>query len=283
MKTDNTIDYFALEITDNEFTDLQKLIVRETGILINPAKRALIQNRLRPVLSARKMTSYGEYYRWLQSHSDRNELHELVCSITTNKTSFFRNPRQMSILKDHILPELITAKKKSTNSKLRIWSAGCSSGEEPYSIAIQCLEAEPPLMPYSLKILGSDIDSMILDKARKGEYPIGRVDGIDEEIVKKYFIRTNEELVTSPAIKSPIEFKEVNLANQDTWPKNNFDIIFCRNVLIYMSKDYKGKIVEGFNKKLNPGGYLFLGHSETLLGVDLPLTFEGHSIFRKER
>lgn len=282
METDKTVDYFALEISDNEFSDLQKLIVHETGILLNPIKRTLVQNRLRPVLRAKKLKSYGEYYRWLINNSDRDELHEMICSITTNKTSFFRNPTQMQILRDVVAPKLNNIIHKRDDKKLRIWSAGCSSGEEPYSVAINCLETKPPVNLSSLKIMATDIDTNILAKARKASYTEKNIGDIEPSILKKYFLTDGPEVRVSPIIKNCVTFKEVNLALPSEWPEDSFDIIFCRNVLIYMRKDYKNLIIENFHRKLNDGGYLFLGHSETLHGMDLPMTFEGHSIFRKE-
>ena len=282
MKTENTVDYFALKISDKEFADLQQLIVSETGILLNPAKRTLVQNRLRSVLRAKKLNSYGEYYRWLVNNSDRDELHEMICSITTNKTSFFRNPTQMRILKDDIIPKLNEIVQKRPDKKLKIWSAGCSSGEEPYSIAISCLEATPPTNLSSLFITATDIDTNILEKARKAQYGEKSIGDIKPHILEKYFMPGSDKMTLSPIIRSCVTFEEVNLASPDDWPDDSFDIIFCRNVLIYMSKDYKNLIIKNFHRKLNSGGYLFLGHSETLHGMDLSMDFEGHSIFRKE-
>lgn len=276
------VDYFALEISDSEFDDLQKLIVHETGILLNPVKRTLVQNRLRPVLRAKKLKSYGEYYRWLVKNSDRRELHEMICSITTNKTSFFRNPNHMRILRDEVVPKLNDIIHKRPDKRLKIWSAGCSSGEEPYSIAITCLEAKPPVNLSSLYITATDIDTHILDEARTAIYTEQSMGDIEPHIFKKYFIPRRAGMTVSSTIRNCVTFREVNLASPRNWPDDSFDIIFCRNVLIYMRKDYKNLIIENFHRKLNNGGYLFLGHSETLHGIDLPMTIEGHSIFRKE-
>ncbi len=132
------------------------------------------------------------------------------------------------------------------------------------------------------KILGSDIDTNILAKAQRALYPEKRMNDIDEDIFTQYFIKKADTITISPMVKRLVSFQEVNLADKSIWPKNNFDIIFCRNVLIYMAKEYKIKIIKGFNEKLKPGGYLFLGYSETLHGIDVPLFFKGHSIFRKE-
>jgi len=287
MKEKNTIDYFALEISDNEFTDLQKLIVRETGILLNPAKRELIKNRLRPVLIAKELSSYGDYYKWLVNNSERRDLHELVCSITTNKTSFFRNPKQMELLKNEVVPELSKINSLTSKRKLKIWSAGCSSGEEAYSIAINCLEAKPAVNLSALSITATDIDSKILKKARIASYAPQKMKEVRQSIVDKYFMdkkneNSNTKLTLVSTVKSCVSFKEANLTTLDTWPEETFDIIFCRNVLIYMRKDYKINIIKNFYDKLNEGGYLFLGHSETLHGIDVPLSFKGHSMFRKE-
>ena len=282
MKTDNTVDYFDLEISDGEFATIHQLIVHETGSLVNPAKRTLVQNRLRSVLRAKNLKTYGQYYRWLVNNSDRNELHEMICSITTNKTSFFRNPTQMQILKDDVVPKLNKLISKRADKRLKIWSAGCSSGEEPYSIAINCLEATPPTNLSSLFITATDIDTNILEKAQKASYQEKSIGNIEPYILKKYFISDADGMTLSPIVRTCVTFKEVNLATSEYWPKDSFDIIFCRNVLIYMRKDYKNLIMENFNRKLNNGGYLFLGHSETLHGTEIEMNFEGHSIFRKE-
>mgnify|MGYP001545587675 CR=1 FL=1 len=282
MKETENIDYYALAITDDEFKLLQDFIVEETGILLNPRKRELVQNRLRPLLRERQLTTYGEYYEWLVRHQSMDEVHELIQSITTNKTEFFRNRFQIDYFRKSVIPQLVQVLENGQATSIRIWSAGCSSGEEPYSLAICCLEEAPPRYQRQFQLFASDIDRTILDRAKEGIYAASRLDKLAPAQAEKYFRPAGEEFRAAATVRGMVEFQEANLVDKATWPAGEFDVLFCRNVLIYMRQDIKRAIINKFHQVLKPGGYLFLGHSETLHGVEAPFEYLEPSIYRKE-
>jgi chemotaxis protein methyltransferase CheR len=282
VKETENIDYYALTITDDEFELLQDFIVEETGILLNPRKRELVQNRLRPLLRERQLKTYGEYYEWLVRHQSMDEVHELIQSITTNKTEFFRNRFQIDYFRKSVIPHLVQMLENGQRASIRIWSAGCSSGEEPYSLAICCLEEAPPRYQRQFQLFASDIDRTILDRAKVGIYAASRLDKVAPAQAEKYFRQTGDEFRAAATVRGMVEFHEANLVDQETWPTGEFDVLFCRNVLIYMRQDIKRAIINKFHQVLKPGGYLFLGHSETLHGVEAPFEYIEPSIYRKE-
>ncbi len=281
VETREEIDYYALTITDDEFELLQDFIVEETGILLNPAKRELVQNRLRPLLRERKLKTYGEYYEWLVRNQSLEEVLELIQSITTNKTEFFRNRFQIDYFRKTVVPHLVGLLDKN-QEEVRIWSAGCSSGEEPYSLAICCLEEAPASYHRRFKIVASDIDRIILGRAREAVYASSRLDKLPPSLAERYFRPLGDDFRVTATARGMVEFAETNLKDDKTWPEGEFDIVFCRNVLIYMRQDIKRAIINKFHQVLKPEGYLFLGHSETLHGVEAPFEYLEPSIYRKE-
>ena len=282
MKQTEDIDYYNLTISDDEFELLQDFIVEETGILLNPRKRELVQNRLRPLLRERQLKTYGEYYEWLVRHQSMDEVHELIQSITTNKTEFFRNRFQIDYFRRTVIPHLVQLLEKGERESIRVWSAGCSSGEEPYSLAICCLEEAPGSYHRRFQLYASDIDRTILNRAKEGIYAASRLDKLAPALAEKYFRPSGEEFRAAATVRAMVEFQEANLVDVKTWPTGDFDVLFCRNVLIYMRQDIKRAIINKFHQVLKPGGYLFLGHSETLHGVEAPFEYLEPSIYRKE-
>lgn len=235
------------------FTKFTKLIFQLSGIYLKDSKVILLSNRLRKRMQALNLHSYEQYYDYLLNHKEEYECFLNV--ISTNETYFFRSEGQLEALSNMILPLLI-----NRNGHAKIWSAGCSTGEEPYSIAII---ADNLGLLSNVDIIASDINSEVIDKGKKGIYNIRRLRYVPQNLLTKYFIKIDEEnYKILPNLASKINFRVHNLIKDD-YPKN-LDIIFCRNVMIYFNRDIQKMIVEKFYNTLNPGGFLFIGHAETL-------------------
>jgi chemotaxis protein methyltransferase CheR len=251
-------------LTDQEFDKFAKLIYEESGIFLKSVKITLLSNRLRKRLKALNLNTYSDYYDYIQKLTDRSkEIEALLDVVSTNETYFFRNERQFEALQIQCLPDIVN--KKQNEKRLRIWSAGCSTGEEPYTIGICISEIMPQFRGWQIEIVATDIAASVLDFAKKGEYSGRRIDKVKPELLKKYFINDSQrpEFYTiNDEIKKMISFKMLNLF-KDQYP-SNLDIIFCRNVMIYFDKEHQKKLLSGFYRSIFKNGYLFLGHSETI-------------------
>ena len=251
-------------LTEQEFEKFAKLIYEESGIFLKSVKITLLSNRLRKRLKALNLETYNDYYNYIEKLADRSrEIEALLDVVSTNETYFFRNEKQFEALQFECLPEI--AKRKQKEKQLRIWSAGCSTGEEPYTIAICIFELMHLFQGWKIEIMATDIATSVLDFARKGEYSGRRIDKVKPDLLKKYFINNPQQpefFTVKSEIKSIINFKMLNLF-KDPYP-SNMDIIFCRNVMIYFDKEHQRKLLAGFYKSISNSGYLFLGHSETI-------------------
>lgn len=253
-------------LDDDEFKKFSKLIYEESGIFMKETKLTLLSNRLRKRLQALSLDSYTDYYNYIQKLPDKfKEIEKLIDVVSTNETYFFRNERQFESLTKFCLPDLAA---KKTNKKLRIWSAGCSTGEEPYTLAICILENMNLFPGWEIEIIATDIAPSVLDFAREGRYSGRRIEKVTPEILKKYFIqdKENPEIYTIiDKAKKMITFQYLNLF-KSAYPKD-LDVIFCRNVMIYFDREYQKKLIAGFANVLLKTGYLFIGHSETLHSI----------------
>lgn len=271
--------------TDKDFFYLSKLANDLAGIKLSEAKRELVYGRLSKRLRKLGLGSFEHYCELLRNKEEGDEefTHFINC-ITTNVTSFFRENHHFEFMTDELLPELVKANSHVSQPRLRIWSAGCSSGKEPYSIAITVREALRDFGKWDAKILATDLDSNILEIARRGEYPEEKADDIPEGVRKKWF-RSGQgvnqgTIKISDELQSMITFNQLNLTEE--WPlKGVFDIIFCRNVTIYFDKETRIKLLDRFAEHLTPNGYLFVGHSESLFGLTKRFTTVGRTIHRK--
>lgn len=270
------------EITDGELDAIIKLIKTHTGITMNPSKRQLIMRRLQSRLKAVGLQSYSAYIEYLKQ-GNAVELLEFSNAVTTNLTSFFREMHHFDYLKETIIPEIIQ-KKSRTSKRLRIWSAGCSTGEEPYSIAMTLRNMIQDLPKWDIKILATDIDSNVLQTSKNGCYNKQRVEKIPQNFLHRYFsekVQGKETIYTAGNdLKNLIKFNRLNL--MEPWPmKGQFDVIFCRNVIIYFDKDTQRKLVDRYANVVTDDGFLILGHSETLLNVSTRFELIGKTIYRK--
>ena len=269
--------------TENDFKYLTQLIHETTGISLKSDKQELVYGRLSRRLRELGLTTFNQYCDVLKNDNQDEAVH-FINAITTNVTHFFRENHHFEYLKNTLIPDLIRDKSSSYQPKLRIWSAGCSSGNEPYSIAMVLKECVTNIERWDAKILATDLDSNILDVAKQGVYPLASMKTVAEARRKRWFKSgsgVNEGTVkVSKDLKDLISYKKLNL--MDSWPmEGKFDFIFCRNVAIYFDTQTREKIIDRFADLLTDNGYLFVGHSETLFSVTSRFESVGKTIYRK--
>ena len=246
-------------ITTKEFRLFQALVHREAGIFLSDQKRELLVGRLAPRMRTLGIASFAAYYEHVGAH--REELVRMIDSVCTNETHFFREPKQFAFLENVVLPRWREAGKRH----VRVWSAGCSSGEEPYSIAMTLTASLPEA---SVEILASDLSTKVLDRAASGIFSIDRAEEIPSHYRKAFMLRGSGaqegKMAARPDLASLIRFAQINLSH-DRYPvSGRFDLIFCRNVLIYFDAPSKRRVIDRLLDRLEPHGYFFLGHSESL-------------------
>jgi chemotaxis protein methyltransferase CheR len=268
------------EFSDSEFKRLREIVHVRTGIALSEAKRELVYGRLARRLRKLNMNSFAEYCR-LVEEPESEELQELTNAITTNLTSFFREDYHFKQLADEALPYIEF--KRAATRRIRLWSAGCSTGEEPYSLAIVLREALAHLPDWDVKLLATDIDSKVVATAAEGAYAAERFKGVSNERVRSWFRQLAGRPGFSEAcgeLKQLITFKQLNLL--DSWPMQGpFDVIFCRNVVIYFDKDTQRRLFDRMADLQEPGGWLFIGHSENLLNVTRRYKLVGRTVYRR--
>ncbi len=254
------------DITERGFLRLSEYAYETSGLVLVPEKSTMIRSRLRHRLNKAGVSSLDEYTNHVKNDASGHEFKEMISALTTNVTGFFREPHHFQFLTDNILNTL-TSKLKSGNP-VRVWSAGCSSGQEAYSLAMHFLSYNDGFKHGDFKILATDIDAKVVAYARDGTYSDQHISGIDEAHLDNFF---RSKLGSGPSgehhviddLKQLITFKELNLMND--WPmKNTFDVIFCRNVVIYFDAETQAKLWKKFEKALDNNGLMFVGHSERI-------------------
>jgi chemotaxis protein methyltransferase CheR len=282
--TPNLVDDIAL--SDAEFREFQELVASLCGIHLSDAKRQLVKSRLQKRLRYHGLTSYRQYYDMVVATQDPEELTAFVNCITTNKTDFFREPHHFQYIAEYLVPDMLEQVKRGKMSKrLRVWHAGCSSGEEPYTMAITLLEALNGAADWDIQLVASDIDTNVLAQAERGVYPVDRVSTIPLHLLHKYFLRgrgaSEGTVKVRDSVRQLIDFKRINL--NDVWPirpDTKFDVIFCRNVIIYFNRETQRRLFARFSDHIRPGGILFIGHSESLLNVSDAFVSLGNTIYQ---
>ena len=267
--------------SDEDFNALRTLVRQQTGISLSEAKRELVYGRLARRLRALGLQSFSSYRDLLAGNADGPEMVEFINAITTNLTSFFRESHHFDYLRDQVLLPMLN---RGASQRLRIWSAGCSTGEEPYSIAMTVRESMPEGARHDIRILATDLDSDVLSRARNGVYAEDRVKGLPAGRVSKFFREQREGSVVKyrvvPAVSELITFNQLNLMN--TLPmKGPLDVIFCRNVVIYFDKDTQRDLFKRYAQLQRPGDILFLGHSESMFKVSDDYTLVGRTVYRR--
>jgi chemotaxis protein methyltransferase CheR len=276
--------YSNLEMTDADFKKFSNLVYDLCGINLHDGKKELVKARLGKRIRIGQFESFREYYQYVVQDQSGQELAHLLDSISTNFTSFFREQKHFDYLQKDFLPNWI-ARKKMGERTLRFWSAGCSSGEEPYSLLIVLLEAIENVQSWDLKILASDISNKVLQSAAAGIYPKERIHSLPPALVRKYFLkgerRWQNYVKVKDSFRSYISFQRINLMDPIHFPEP-FDCIFCRNVMIYFDKKTQAGLVNRFYDHLTKGGLFFIGHSESLAGISHRFQYVRPAIYQKE-
>jgi chemotaxis protein methyltransferase CheR len=280
------VDREIAPLTAKEFDAFRQLILAEAGVALSEAKREMLCSRLSRRLRHLGLTSYGDYYRYVEEQGpDGEERQQLINCITTNKTDFFREPHHFDFLRDNVLAA--RGQLGPRGRRLRIWSAGCSTGEEPYTLAMSVMESAGSLAGWDVRILASDIDTDVLARAERGIYSEDRVGDVPAELKRRYFLRGTGRnagtVLVRPELRDLVSFRQINLI-QEPWPiRGQFDAIFCRNVMIYFNRPTQQRLLEGFAAHLNPDGYLFVGHSENLQWLSNLFEPVGGTVYRLPR
>jgi len=261
-------------LSEAEFREFQQMIYAVAGIYMPASKRTMVAGRLSKRLKALELATYADYWRYLRSNTAEKQT--AVDLLTTNETYFFREPRHFEFLRDRILPD------SPPGQRFRLWSAACSSGEEAYTAAMVLSDT---LGGSGWEILASDISTQVLEKARSGRYPMARTDRIPQDSLKRYCLKGIGEaagtLMVDPPLRAKVDFRQINL-NTRLPDVGTFDVIFLRNVMIYFNAETKQQIVARLQACLRPGGYLIIGHSETLNGFQNGLEAVQPSIYRRK-
>ncbi len=270
------------QLREREFKEFQRMIFDLSGISLADTKQVMVQGRLAKRLRLLNLNSYADYLAYLTSGSNREETVNFINALTTNKTEFFRESHHFDFLMKSVFPGIERRAREGGERKLRIWSSASSTGEEPYSIAMCAYEYFGSL-GWDIKILATDIDTNVLEKASSGVYCAETTAGIPPHLRPKYIERISDGSQTNMKVKdhirSLIQFHRMNL-NGDQWPfKGQFDVIFCRNVMIYFNVDSQKKLIDRFAKYLKNDGYLIIGHSESLFGISDRFKLLGDTIY----
>jgi len=253
-------------ITEEDFISFKDLVYKESGICFNVVNKVVLESRIEISMKENEILSIKDFYSFISE--DKINLYKFLDKITTNLTKFFRTESHFEVLKDILLPKLL---KDRLNFKIKIWSAGCSTGEEAYSIAITCLETFG-MAEQNFHVFASDLSLKSLIKARDGRYSKDKVDNVPLDYLSKYFDKTDDgSYLVKSFVRKLITFDFHNLIHIGT--QRNMDIIFCKNVLIYFDSESQKLTVNRFYDILNRGGYLFIGHSESLFGMDTNFNF----------
>ena len=275
---------FKTKMTDADFNKLGSFVYEELGIKMPYQKKIMLQSRLQKRLSDLRIATFREYIEFVFSkEGQQDEIIKIIDLITTNKTDFFRESSHFDYLTNTALPEICSV--KPPRKLIKIWSAGCSSGEEPYTIAIVLREYLQKYPDLDFSVFSTDISHRILQKAATSIYPEDRINVIPHTIKHKYFLRskdqTNKTVKLVPEIRSRVNFQRLNFMDPVYPVENGFDIIFCRNVLIYFDRETQQKVITKLAEKLVTNGFFFLGHSESITNMKVPLQQIKPTIFRK--
>lgn len=275
---------YKLQMPDAVFTKLSNFIYKEFGIKMPPAKKVMLQSRLQKRLREMNMNSYEQYCDFIFSkEGEAMELVHMIDVVTTNKTDFYREPAHFDFLLNTVLPEFNASQRQK--STLKIWSAGCSSGEEVYTLAMVISDFMEKNKSMDYSILGTDISTRILQKAFDAIYTEERAANIPLEIKRKYFLKSKDRQKPTvrliPEIRKKAYYQRLNFMDDSYNIHDTFDIIFCRNVLIYFDRETQQNVINRLCTHLKTGGYFFLGHSESITGMKVPLVQLKPTVFMK--
>lgn len=273
-------------LSRHDFQKLSSFIYNNLGIKMPEGKTTMLTGRLSKRLRVLEMSSFSEYCDFLFSPEGlEKEMGHLINEITTNKTDFFREPSHFSYLTQTVLPTLQNENVFNERNSLKVWSAGCSTGEEPYTLAMILADVEAKQPGFKFDILATDISTRVLDVARRAVYSMTLIDPISPHFRKKYLLKGRDQTMRQvrvvPELRKRVRFGRLNFMDEDFGLPEQVDIIFCRNVIIYFDKETQEKLMIKFCRHLNKGGYVFLGHSESLHGYKTPLVQVAPTVYRK--
>lgn len=273
-----------MDLSESDFRNFTALIYEKSGINLHKGKRELLKARLAKVLRQFDFRSVGEYYDYLMRDTSGDAFIPLLDVISTNLTAFLREPKHFEFLAETVIPEVFSQGGTRNSGPIRIWCAGCSSGEEAYSIAMTMLEALPENRHRDLRILGTDISTRMLQLAERGVYEAARVEkvpyGMRRQCFQKGVNRWSGFYRVKPHVRNLVRFQRLNFIEPFSFT-DPFDIVFCRNVMIYFDKQTQERLVNRFYEVIQGAGYLFIGHSESLTGVAHRFRYVRPSVYRK--
>lgn len=265
-------------LTTKEFEQFRELAYKTFGLDLKEGKEQLVSSRLVKLINGANFRSFKDYYDHVVADKTGESLLAMVDALTTNHTSFLREPAHLDFLRDELMPEL------ARRDRIRIWCAASSSGEEPYTLGFSVLESLPAGSRIPVEIMASDISTRVLDVAKRAVYAAERLQGVPASLQSKYFLRgeggSKGFYKVKPELRRLVEFRRINLV--EPYPEMEpYPVIFCRNVMIYFDKPTQERVVNRLAHYLEPGGYLFIGHSESLMGTNQPLEYVAPAVYRK--
>lgn len=271
-------------ISNADFGRLRRLIYDQSGINLGLDKKTMLELRIKRRLRSLNLNSYAQYCEYLFArHSQKEEIVHLIDVVTTNKTDFFREAAHFDLLVQNAIPDVMA--RNESGKQVLVWSAACSSGEEPYTLAMVLNEYGLSHPGFRFKVLATDISTTVLEKAKLGVYNYELLRPVAPDLRRKYFMRSRDPesktLRVVPELRQLVEFRRLNFMDADFGLSERADIIFCRNALIYFDRPTQEKILQKLTRYLAPGGYTFVGHAETLHDMDIPLTPIAPALYRK--
>jgi chemotaxis protein methyltransferase CheR len=275
-------------LSNGDFARMSRLIYDECGIKMPDIKRTMLEARLGKRLRTLGLHSFAEYCDYLFSREGmEQELVLMIDLVTTNKTDFFREPAHFDHMLNTVLPEWASNGKNRSDRKLKVWSAGCSTGEEPYTLAMVLNEFALECPGFDYSVLATDISTRVLETAMRAVYEEEKIEPVPQALKRKYLLRSKERssglVRIAPEIRAKVRFRRLNFMDADFAITDRFDIIFCRNVVIYFDRPTQERLLNKFCGHLATGGYVFMGHSETLNGLDVPLAMVHPTVYRKNK
>lgn len=270
-------------MSPTDFLKLKEFIYTESGIKITDVKKTMLEARLQKRLRSLGLQSFSQYCAYLFSPEGmENELTNMIDQVTTNKTDFFREPGHFDYLTSKVFPKIARSRKRVV-----IWSAGCSSGEEPYTLAMVMMGCVDNGNKVDFLILATDISTRVLEMAKRAIYTQDRIAPIPSVLQNRYLLRSKDKTKNLyrvvPELRQHVQFRRLNFMSDDFGFREEVDIIFCRNVIIYFDKPTQERLLNKFCNCLSPDGYIFMGHSETLLGMDVPLVQVAPTVYQRRK
>ena len=287
MEQQNFMTGVAKPMTQAEFSRFSEFIIGQSGIKMPPSKKIMLEARLQKRLRTLGISNFKEYYDHVLGESGCDELVHMLDAVTTNKTDFFREPVHFQYLAQTILPAFIEERERtqSRDKPFVVWSAGCSTGEEPYTLAMVLSDYAEQHPSFRFSILATDISTKVLDRAREAIYDAERVAAVPLAMKQRYLLRSKDPLKGAvrigPALRSIVQFRRLNLMEEEFSFSEPMDMIFCRNVIIYFDRKTQEQLITRFCKALKTNGHLLLGHSESIHGFVLPLRRLTSTVYRK--